>query len=364
MFTQQTQIPRSPLASTLTLVFHVGLGLAVIGLMALPSIPRVHQTESLVYIPAAALPDLRFEVPPSPPPTPAPRLEAPRPEPPKALAAPVIERPAPAAPTPAPLPPPVATPERRVPEPPREVPPPVKPAVTVGAFADAATAVRKERVAEVIPGGFDGAAAAAARTRREVQAVDGFASSAQGAAATRATVSEAGFGAWPASPTQARGAVTTGVAGFSSEPAARPAAGAPRSTASAGFASETAPRPAPVAPKAGAQTAGFATAPAPVVRPVQAPPPPRADRQVEIVFKPSPGYTPEARAQRIEGEVTLEVEFTASGAVRVLRVVRGLGYGLDEMAQRAAEQIRFKPATSQGTPVDVRVNLTILFRLT
>jgi hypothetical protein len=34
------------------------------------------------------------------------------------------------------------------------------------------------------------------------------------------------------------------------------------------------------------------------------------------------------------------------------------------MAQRAAEQIRFKPATSKGTPVDFRANLTILFRLT
>ena len=62
--------------------------------------------------------------------------------------------------------------------------------------------------------------------------------------------------------------------------------------------------------------------------------------------------------------MTLEVEFTADGKVKVLRVVRGLGYGLDEMAQRAAVQIRFKPATSKGSPVDFRANLTIVFRLT
>ena len=85
---------------------------------------------------------------------------------------------------------------------------------------------------------------------------------------------------------------------------------------------------------------------------------------MEVVYKPAPAYTDQARAQRIEGEVVLEVQFTADGQVRVLRVVRGLGHGLDEMAQRAAEQIRFKPATSKGSPVDFRANLTILFRLT
>jgi TonB family protein len=85
---------------------------------------------------------------------------------------------------------------------------------------------------------------------------------------------------------------------------------------------------------------------------------------VEVIHKPTPQYTEEARTQRIEGEVALEVEFTADGQVRVLRVVRGLGHGLDEMARRAAEQIRFRPATSDGTPVDFRATLTILFRLT
>ena len=46
------------------------------------------------------------------------------------------------------------------------------------------------------------------------------------------------------------------------------------------------------------------------------------------------------------------------------RVVRGLGHGLDEMARQAAERIRFRPATSKGTPVDFRATLTIVFRLT
>ena len=84
---------------------------------------------------------------------------------------------------------------------------------------------------------------------------------------------------------------------------------------------------------------------------------------VEIVFKPTPDYTDEAIALKIQGDVALEVEFAASGAVRVLRVVSGLGHGLDEAAAHAAERIRFKPATRAGNPVDVRTTVHIVFRL-
>ena len=87
------------------------------------------------------------------------------------------------------------------------------------------------------------------------------------------------------------------------------------------------------------------------------------DRPVEIVSKPTPEYTDEARSARIEGTVSLELEFTAAGDVRVLRVVRGLGHGLDEAAQRAALRIRFKPAQSDGRPVDSRATVHITFRL-
>ena len=59
----------------------------------------------------------------------------------------------------------------------------------------------------------------------------------------------------------------------------------------------------------------------------------------------------------------LEVDFAATNEVRVVRVVRGLGYGLDEMAAQAAQQIRFKPAMGGGKPVDVRAMVTIVFRL-
>jgi TonB family protein len=84
---------------------------------------------------------------------------------------------------------------------------------------------------------------------------------------------------------------------------------------------------------------------------------------VQIISKPTPSYTADARAARVEGEVLLEVEFSASGKLHVLRVVRGLGHGLDESAIRAAERIQFKPATRGGAPIDAIATLHIVFQM-
>jgi len=83
----------------------------------------------------------------------------------------------------------------------------------------------------------------------------------------------------------------------------------------------------------------------------------------EVISKPTPAYTPEARNLRVEGEVVLEVVFEASGKLRVLRVVQSLGHGLDEAAVRAAEQIRFKPAKRDGQPSDSTALIHIVFQL-
>jgi TonB family protein len=87
------------------------------------------------------------------------------------------------------------------------------------------------------------------------------------------------------------------------------------------------------------------------------------DRPVEILFKPEPNYSDEAKQRRIEGTVTLELEFGATGEIRVLRVVQGLGYGLDEAAEQAAKRIRFKPAQADGRAVDYRATVHITFRI-
>jgi TonB family protein len=84
---------------------------------------------------------------------------------------------------------------------------------------------------------------------------------------------------------------------------------------------------------------------------------------VEILYEPDPAYTPEARALHIEGEVVLEVVFAGSGEVKVVRIVQGLGHGLNEAAVAAARQIRFKPQRMNGKPVDSRALLRIVFQL-
>jgi TonB family protein len=105
--------------------------------------------------------------------------------------------------------------------------------------------------------------------------------------------------------------------------------------------------PAPEAPKA-RSTASAASATQPV----------------EILFKPDPVYTQEARNLKLEGEVLLQVVFPANGGqVQVVRVARSLGHGLDEAAVRAAQQIRFKPAKRDGQPVDFPAAVHIVFQL-
>ncbi len=84
---------------------------------------------------------------------------------------------------------------------------------------------------------------------------------------------------------------------------------------------------------------------------------------VQILFKPKPVYTDEARAKKIEGDVLLQVVFSSSGEVKVERVVQGLGYGLEDSAESAARQIRFRPAQQDGHPVDFTAIVHITFEM-
>lgn len=84
---------------------------------------------------------------------------------------------------------------------------------------------------------------------------------------------------------------------------------------------------------------------------------------LEVLSKPSVQYTAEARQLKVQGDVVLRVTFTAGGQVLVQGVVHGLGHGLDEEARRVAQQIRFRPATRDGQPVDLTTNITITFQL-
>ena len=84
---------------------------------------------------------------------------------------------------------------------------------------------------------------------------------------------------------------------------------------------------------------------------------------VEILQKPRPAYSQEARSLQLEGEVNLDAVFSSSGRVLVKRVLHGLGHGLDENAIQAANAIQFHPASVNGTPIDVAAVIKITFQL-
>ena len=84
---------------------------------------------------------------------------------------------------------------------------------------------------------------------------------------------------------------------------------------------------------------------------------------VEIISKPRPQYSDEARQLKIEGEVLVAMLFEANGQAIPQNVVRGLGHGLDESALSAASKIRFKPATQNGQPVNSNAIVHVVFQL-
>jgi TonB family protein len=111
------------------------------------------------------------------------------------------------------------------------------------------------------------------------------------------------------------------------------------------------------------QQSGFGSVVAGKAAKTQTTAPAAAVTPVVILSKPDPVYPPQARRLRIEGEVILSVLFGSSGNLRVLKVVQGLGHGMDEAAEEAAERIRFKPAERDGRPVDSTALVHIIFQL-
>lgn len=82
-----------------------------------------------------------------------------------------------------------------------------------------------------------------------------------------------------------------------------------------------------------------------------------------VVSAPNPQYTNEARAEKVSGSVLVQVQVSEDGLPTNVRVVRGIGYGLDEKAIEAVKQYRFKPAMKDGQPVKVAMNIQVNFQI-
>jgi TonB family protein len=83
-----------------------------------------------------------------------------------------------------------------------------------------------------------------------------------------------------------------------------------------------------------------------------------------VLQQPLPAYTDEARAARVEGILLVQVIIRKDGTVDSFKILRSLGYGLDESAiDTIAQRWRFAPGTLNGEPVDVQANIEVSFRL-
>jgi protein TonB len=76
-----------------------------------------------------------------------------------------------------------------------------------------------------------------------------------------------------------------------------------------------------------------------------------------------PEYSEEGRIAKYDGSALLSIEVGADGLVRDIKVVRGLGFGLDLKAVEAVSKWRFKPATENGQAVTVSAQVEVRFRL-
>src|SRR5215467_5152249 len=150
---------------------------------------------------------------------------------------------------------------------------------------------------------------------------DGYGNGTGGAKGIRGTVASTGFGNGIATPPPSKKTGTVQAGGFANETVATEA------------------------PKKRAENTESPTTP------------------VDILEKPHPVYTAEGRSMKIEGDVVIDMVFLANGSIQINRVISGLGHGLDEAAQRAAQQIKFKPAKREGQPVDFPARVRIEFRL-
>jgi len=68
----------------------------------------------------------------------------------------------------------------------------------------------------------------------------------------------------------------------------------------------------------------------------------------KLVSRPTPAYTDDARASGVAGKVRVEITVDERGKVTSVRLVQGLGHGLDEAALSAARAMTFEPAMRCG----------------
>jgi len=82
-----------------------------------------------------------------------------------------------------------------------------------------------------------------------------------------------------------------------------------------------------------------------------------------LIYKVEPEYTEEARQAELQGTVLLYAQIGPDGKAINMKVLRGIGLGLDEKALECVALWRFKPGMKDGQPVTVEAQIEVNFRL-
>ena len=82
-----------------------------------------------------------------------------------------------------------------------------------------------------------------------------------------------------------------------------------------------------------------------------------------VLHRVDPEFSEEARKAKFQGTVVLTIVVGADGKPHAIRIVSGLGLGLDEKAIEAVSQWKFKPAMRNGRPVPAPATIEVNFRL-
>ncbi len=82
-----------------------------------------------------------------------------------------------------------------------------------------------------------------------------------------------------------------------------------------------------------------------------------------LLYRVEPEFSEEARKAKHQGIVILYGEVDTDGKLRNVRVVQGLGLGLDEKAIEAVKQWRFRPGYRDGKPMVASATIEVNFHL-
>ena len=85
--------------------------------------------------------------------------------------------------------------------------------------------------------------------------------------------------------------------------------------------------------------------------------------QPAVIYKVDPEYSEEARKAKYSGTVLLQLVVDVDGRAKNIKVMKGVGLGLDEKAIEAVQKWKFAPGKKNGQPVAVYATVEVNFRL-